>query len=89
MDCSRKRPTSTRRVRWRRSRPASGDSLPWLTGGHAYTLADLRAVIGSKTFALYAGLFHTAGGGMGSLFDYLMSHLGSIRVSDRVPAVGE
>ena len=57
-------------------------------GRHAYTLADVRAVIGSKTFALYAGLFHTSGGGMGSLFDYLMSHLGSIRVSDRVPAVG-
>ena len=28
-------------------------------GKHAYTLADVRAVIGSKTFALYAGLFAT------------------------------
>ena len=27
------------------------------TGEHAYTLADVRAVIGSKTFALYAGVF--------------------------------
>ena len=56
-------------------------------GRYSYSLADVRAVIGSKTFALYAGLFSTSGGGMGSLFDYLMLHLGSIRVSDRVPAV--
>ena len=56
-------------------------------GRHAYTLGDLRAVIGSKTFALYAGLFANANKGDVSLFDYLSMHLGSIRVSDRVPAV--
>ena len=56
-------------------------------GRHAYDLRDLRAVIGSKTFALYAGLFANANKGDLSLFDYLSMHLGSIRVSDRVPAV--
>ena len=56
-------------------------------GRHAYDLGDLRAVIGSKTFALYAGLFANANKGDVSLFDYLSMHLGSIRVSDRVPAV--
>ena len=56
-------------------------------GRHAYTLADLSAVIGSKTFALYAGLFANANKGDVSLFDYLTQMLGSIRVSDRVPAV--
>ena len=52
-------------------------------GRHAYDLGDLRAVIGSKTFALYAGILS----GDVSLFDYLTRILGSIRVSDRVPAV--
>ena len=54
-------------------------------GRYAYTLRDLRIVIGSKTFALYAGLF--TGNGSMSLFDYLSLNAGSIRVSDRVPAV--
>ena len=56
-------------------------------GKHAYTLADVRAVIGSKTFALYAGVFANSNKGETSLFDYLVMHLGSIRVSDRVPNV--
>ena len=56
-------------------------------GRHAYSLADVRAVIGSKTFALYAGVFANTNKGDVSLFDYLMLHLGSIRVSDRVPNV--
>ena len=56
-------------------------------GRHAYDLSDLRAVIGSKTFALYAGLFANANKGDVSLFDYLSNALGSIRVSDRVPIV--
>ena len=54
-------------------------------GRHAYDLSDLRAVIGSKTFALFAGVF--SGNGDVSLYDYLTRILGSIRVSDRVPAV--
>ena len=58
-----------------------------VTGKHAYTLADVRAVIGSKTFALYAGLFANNGKGDLPLFDYLTQMLGSIRVSDRVPGV--
>ena len=56
-------------------------------GRHAYTLADVRAVIGSKTFALYAGIFANTNKGDVSLFDYLTRMLGSIRVSDRVPNV--
>ena len=56
-------------------------------GRHAYTLADVRAVIGSKTFALYAGVFANSNKGDHSLFDYLTQMLGSIRVSDRVPGV--
>ena len=56
-------------------------------GRHAYTLADVRAVIGSKTFALYAAVFANTNKGDLSLFDYLTMHLGSIRVSDRVPNV--
>ncbi len=56
-------------------------------GRHAYTLSDVRAVIGSKTFALYAGVFANSNKGDVSLFDYLSRMLGSIRVSDRVPGV--
>ena len=56
-------------------------------GRHAYTLSDVRAVIGSKTFALYAGVFANTNKGDVSLFDYLTRMLGSIRVSDRVPGV--
>ena len=56
-------------------------------GRHAYDLSDLRAVIGSKTFGLYAGLFANSNKGDMSLFDYLTRALGSIRVSDRVPGV--
>ena len=54
-------------------------------GRHCYDLSDLRAVIGSATFGRYAGQF--SGNGAMSLFDYLRLTLGSIRVSDRVPAV--
>ena len=56
-------------------------------GRHAYDLSDLRAVIGSKTFGLYAGIFANSNKGDMSLFDYLARMLGSIRVSDRVPGV--
>ena len=58
-----------------------------IDGRHAYSLADVRAVIGPSTFALYAGLFANSNKGDMSLFDYLMDKLGSIRVSDRMPAV--
>ena len=87
MDYSSKRRTSTRRLPWKPTPLASRDSQVWWTGRHAYTLADVRAVIGSKTFALYAGLFANSNKGDVSLFDYLTRMLGSIRVSDRVPGV--
>ena len=56
-------------------------------GKHAYSLADVRAVIGPKTFALYASVFANSNKGDLSLYDYLTGALGSIRVSDRMPAV--
>ena len=56
-------------------------------GRHAYDMSDLRAVIGSKTFGLYSGIFANSNKGDMSLFDYLSKMLGSIRVSDRVPGV--
>ena len=43
-------------------------------GRHAYTLADVMIVIGSKTFGRYAGQF--SGNGSVSLFDYLQINCG-------------
>lgn len=53
-------------------------------GKHAYGLGDIRAVVGSDTFGKFAATFQT--NGELSLWDYLGGKLGSIRVSDRVPA---
>lgn len=55
-----------------------------LEGTHASQWADVRALIGVPTFALYASLF--AASSDISLFDYLKSRLGSLMVSSRVPA---
>ena len=52
-------------------------------GSHAYSLADLRCVVGPSTYAKYMGLIS---GGI-PLADYLESKLGSFRVSNRMPAV--
>ena len=54
-------------------------------GQYAHGWGDMRAIIGSSTFALYASLFQSNGDM--SLLDYLVSRLGSMRVSDKVPAV--
>ena len=54
-------------------------------GQYAASLSDLRAIIGSSTFALYAALF--AGNGSTSLSDYLAQRLGGFAVSNRVPAL--
>ena len=54
-------------------------------GQYAYDWSDLRCVIGSSTFAKFAGVFQSNGDV--SLFDYLRSKLGALRVSNRVPAV--
>ena len=54
-------------------------------GTHANGFGDIRALIGTDTFALYAGLFQ--GSGDTSLYDYLASRLSVLRVSTRVPAV--
>ena len=52
-------------------------------GSHAYSLADLRCVVGPSTYAQFMGLISD---GM-PLADYLESKLGSFRVSNRMPAV--
>ena len=52
-------------------------------GEHAFSLDDVRCVVGPSTFALYAGLIS---GGV-PLTDYLESKLGSFRVSSRMPAI--
>ena len=51
-------------------------------GQYANSLSDVRAVIGSETFGLYAGLFSP---GDASLFDYLRERMGGLAVSNRVP----
>ena len=52
-------------------------------GLHAYSLADLRCVVGSTTYANYMGLISDGV----PLADYLETKLGSFRVSNRMPAL--
>lgn len=54
-------------------------------GLHATGWGDVRALIGTETFAAYAALFQSNGDM--SLYDYLADKLGEIRVSSRMPAV--
>ena len=53
-------------------------------GNHANGWGDIRGLIGTDTFAMFAGLFQSNGDM--SLFDYLAGKLGMLRVSTRVPA---
>ena len=53
-------------------------------GRYAHSMADLRAVIGTDTYAAYAALFRN--GSDGNLFDYLMVKLGGLFVSTHVPS---
>ena len=52
-------------------------------GSHAYSLSDLRCVVGPSTYAKYMGLISS---GI-PLADYLESKLGSFRVSNRMAAI--
>ena len=52
-------------------------------GEHAYSLGDVRCVVGPSTYAFFMGLIS---GGV-PLADYLESKLGSFRVSNRMPAI--
>ena len=52
-------------------------------GSHAYSLSDLRCVVGPSTYAKYMGIISD---GM-PLADYLESKLGSFRVSNRMAAI--
>ena len=54
-------------------------------GEHAYGYGDLRAIIGSSTFAAFDSKYQSNGDM--SLADKLAMKLGSFRVSNRVPAV--
>ncbi len=53
-------------------------------GTHANGWGDIRLLIGSDTFELYASLFQSNGDV--SLYDYLAGKLGAVRVSDKGPA---
>lgn len=53
-------------------------------GTHANGWGDIRLLIGSDTFELYASLFQSNGDM--SLYDYLAGKLGAVRVSDKGPA---
>ena len=52
-------------------------------GKFAYSMADLRCVVGSTTYATYMGLISDGV----PLADYLETKLGSFRVSNRMPAL--
>ena len=52
-------------------------------GEHAYSLADLRSVVGPATYAKFAGLISDGV----PLSDYLETKLGSFRVSNRMPSL--
>ena len=52
-------------------------------GKFAYSMADLRCVVGSTTYAKYMGLISDGV----PLADYLETKLGSFRVSNRMPAL--
>ena len=52
-------------------------------GQNAYSLADLRCVVGPSTYAVYMGLISDGV----PLADYLETKLGSFRVSNRMPAL--
>ena len=54
-------------------------------GENAYSLSDVRVLVGSATFGAFLGLF--ASNGSIPLWDYLSNSLGAIRASNRVPAV--
>ena len=56
-------------------------------GKHANGFADIRALIGVNTFALYASLFANSNKGDVSAYDHLKKMLGGLRVSTRVPAL--
>jgi len=55
-------------------------------GQHAVGYDDVRAVVGTETFAKYAALFRGTDGET-SLYDYLRGKLGGLRVSKRMPAL--
>ena len=56
-----------------------------IDGLHANGWGNVRALIGTASFALYSSLFQSNGDM--SLYDYLAGKLGALRVSTRVPAV--
>ena len=59
----------------------------FVDGQYSYGLDDVRAVVGSATYAAYMALWNNTLKGDIALFDYLKDRMGSFRVSNRVPAV--
>ena len=55
-------------------------------GRYARSMGDIRAIIGPLTFAHYMGLYHGGSGDM-TLLEKLRSLMGSVEVSDRMPAL--
>ena len=56
-------------------------------GRYARGMGDLRGVVGPATFGKFMGEYHGGSGDM-TLFEKLRSLMGSLVVSDRMPAVG-
>ena len=56
-------------------------------GKFAQGWSDLRCIVGSTAFGIYAGATANAGKGDISIWDYLSARLGFLTVSNRVPAV--
>ena len=57
-----------------------------IDGRNAYTLMDLRTVIGVASAGRFAGQFANSGKGDVSALEWLATHTGGVRVSDLVPA---
>ena len=57
-----------------------------IDGTHAYSLADVRALIGPATYGKFMSVYANNDKGDISLADYLASKVGMFRVSDRIPA---
>ena len=55
-------------------------------GRYSRGMGDLRGIVGSATFGAYMALYH-GGSGDVTLFEKLRSLMGSLEVSDRMPAV--
>ena len=75
------------RVRRKPTRPEFPDSLRWLTGNTPTPSRTCEPSSAAKLSRSMPEFLPTPTKAKRRLFDYLVMHLGSIRVSDRVPGV--